>query len=1077
MRTELTRFIRLLATGVLALMLGATASATTYYVRTTGLDTNNGTSAATAFKTVQKALSLAQAGDSIYIGKGTFTGAVTSVRAGTATAPIRLFGDTTGAYTGDKGTPALNTTSGTTVTITHNYIEFQQITITGTVNPITWSGTGGALRSLNVTKGNTGAIKLTGGTLLLATCNVYSSTSDAINVTNGTITLNGCTVRNNTGRAVVINGASAAATVDRNTFYTNTGYTIDLVNGSLTLSNNLIRNTTNGVQITAGTAKVWNNTFYIPGTNGVLQNGGTVAVFNNIFCQASNALAYTAGTLTHNNNLYWQNTNNYTGTTAGVKDLYADPKFTSASNWKLLNSSPAIDTGADASSVTKLDRVGAIRPLGPAYDIGAYEVTGPSKTVPYFTDFEATSTPGTEWTATGVLTSTQSTRFAGPYANNTLGLRLTTTPGTDYTLIFDVYFLNTWDGDNASYGPDNFGVGIDGDVMFRNTYAYPGYGFPWNWPDQAESWRIPFTGVSNQVSVMRSVVVDFTAQNTVTFVTFFGENLQGWSDEGWGIDNVRVVTAANSAQYRPAFAEIGRLSGFDQVVSAGEAAGLFWGDFNNDGLIDVIQGGGATSRYSINTAGSFSTSTFTNFVRQGAVADFDSDGFLDFWGIGPKDALTLMINNAAGTLTATSTGITKVTNNEAVAAADLNGDGYCDLALFSGNGNWAVMADASSISQAASVQGSVSGAVSSGSVAAASPGNSANAPGQIKKQALAGAVASAAPTWTLNSTVFPTSALDAGDGNFCSSADVNNDGYLDFFYHFSTGRLFLSNGDGTYTSSARGIKISTSESDKMGSVWGDFNNDGNADLFVGSRNGTCTLWQNPGAVGNFTDVASAKGVALATGVIGCDFGDYDNDGNLDLFLTLKTGQAVLYRNQGSPNYTFVAMPLAGASCETAGGDVCFVDQDNDGNLDLAFTSESSTYPSLLFQNQNVSTNFLEVRVIGRGTGGINRAGVGTRIELWDSSNKKFLQRREIGVAEGYAGQAPLVAHFGGLNPATAYTLRLYNCSKNYTVSSIKPGSVSTTIGATVIPQMYTFDENTYQKGIKIVRWREQSMDE
>lgn len=1068
-----TRFVCI---ALVALLCAHAASATNYFVRTKGSDSNAGTSAAAAFKTVQKALSVAQAGDTIYIGKGTFNAGVSSVRSGTSAGKIFLQGDTTGAYTGDKGTPLLTTSSGTTVTITHDNIEFQQVNINGNSNPVTWSGNNGALRTVTINKAAANAVNVTGGSLLLATCKIYNGSADAVHVTGaGSVTLNACTIYKNSGRGLAINGATAKAVVDRNTFYNNDSYTIELQNGSLTLTNNLIRGTSNGVRIAAGSAQVWNNTIANAGTYGVVHAGGSLTLFNNIINQVSNGLSYTGGSLSHNNNLYWANTTNYVGVAAASSDLAADPKFSSKSNWKLQSTSPAIDVGASGAAVTRLDRNGGLRPTGGAYDIGAYEVAGPASKVPYFADFESTSTPGAEWTiaSSAALKSTQSTRFAGPFANSSVGLRLTTTPEVDYTLIFDVYFLNTWDGSNVSYGPDYFGVSVNGDTALRSTYAWPNYGFPWTWPDMPESWRSPFTGISSQIGVFRSVVVDFTAEDAVTFITFFGENLQGWSDEGWGIDNVRVVTADNAAPHRPAFVEVGRLQGFDQVVSAGEAAGLFWADFNDDGLLDVIQGGGATSRLSLNTGGSYASTAFTNFVRQGAIADFNSDGTLDFWGIGPKDALTLMTGIGEGAFTTSATGITKTTNNEALAAADLNGDGLCDLALFSGNGNWAVLSTPQSISKGDSVISA--SARSAGVSVVSSPGQSATASGQVKKT-LAAALPSS--NWTLSSTVFPTSAIDAGDGNFCSSADVNNDGYLDFFYHYSTGRLFLSNADGTYDSDSRGIKVTTGESDKMGSVWGDFNNDGNADLFVACRkSAACSLWINPGPTGNFANVAAAKGIAPPSGVVGCDFGDYDNDGNLDLYLTLTSGQGMLYRNQGAPSYSFVAMPLGGASVETLGGDVCFVDTDNDGNLDLATTSESSSYPSLLFANQNVSNQYLKVRVLGTGSGGINRAGVGTRVELWDAANKKFVQRREIGLAKGYAGQSPLWVQFGGIKPDSLYTLRVFNGPKSYVVPNIQPSAVTSTVGDTDIPQMYTFDESKFHTGVRIVRWREQGPDE
>lgn len=80
--------MRLLALCVLLLSFAAFTSATIWYVSPTGLDTAAGTAVATAFRTISKGISMAQAGDTITLLSGTYTESVVTVRAGTSALPI-----------------------------------------------------------------------------------------------------------------------------------------------------------------------------------------------------------------------------------------------------------------------------------------------------------------------------------------------------------------------------------------------------------------------------------------------------------------------------------------------------------------------------------------------------------------------------------------------------------------------------------------------------------------------------------------------------------------------------------------------------------------------------------------------------------------------------------------------------------------------------------------------------------------------------------------------------------------------------------------------------------------------------
>ncbi len=139
-----------------------------------------------------------------------------------------------------------------------------------------------------------------------------------------------------------------------------------------------------------------------------------------------------------------------------------------------------------------------------------------------------------------------------------------------------------------------------------------------------------------------------------------------------------------------------------------------------------------------------------------------------------------------------------------------------------------------------------------------------------------------------------SSLLPEDMGSGAGFADYDNDGDLDLYIVNNPGPLnakitsaspgnvlYRNNGDGTFTD----VTAQAGVGDRgygMGCVWGDYDNDGNVDLYV-TNYGPNVLYRNNGN-GTFTDVTAKAGVGDARWSTGAAFGDYDNDGALDLYV-------------------------------------------------------------------------------------------------------------------------------------------------------------------------------------------------
>jgi hypothetical protein len=168
-----------------------------------------------------------------------------------------------------------------------------------------------------------------------------------------------------------------------------------------------------------------------------------------------------------------------------------------------------------------------------------------------------------------------------------------------------------------------------------------------------------------------------------------------------------------------------------------------------------------------------------------------------------------------------------------------------------------------------------------------------------------------------------------------------------------TDLLYHNRGDGTFEEVSKKAGVSDPNGYYgLGVVWGDYDNDGWPDLYVANDTGPNFLYHN-NHDGTFTDQGMLAGAALssegdADGSMGVDFGDYDHDGRLDIFVTNFADQEDnLYHNLGAKGFDDVSWKAGAAkpSYPYVKWGTGFFDFDNDGWVDL-FVASGHVYPQM-----------------------------------------------------------------------------------------------------------------------------------
>jgi hypothetical protein len=229
-------------------------------------------------------------------------------------------------------------------------------------------------------------------------------------------------------------------------------------------------------------------------------------------------------------------------------------------------------------------------------------------------------------------------------------------------------------------------------------------------------------------------------------------------------------------------------------------------------------------------------------------------------------------------------------------------------------------------------------------------------------------------------------------------SDFDNDGDLDLFesnfllyFDNSTpanNNLYINNNDGTFAEIENNSPIVSDGLGANGAAWGDYDNDGDMDLYVFSTSETRNyLYRNEGDQ-NFERIIIEPESTIKKFTYSGTWGDFNNDGFLDLFIGVVPANKVLYTdctfkenlffiNQGDRTFT---RKLNGKIISDGAQALAANDFDNDGDLDLIITHGNLAPPYLtyIYANDGNENNWLNFTCEGRHS---NRSAIGTRIRV------------------------------------------------------------------------------------------------
>ncbi len=446
------------------------------------------------------------------------------------------------------------------------------------------------------------------------------------------------------------------------------------------------------------------------------------------------------------------------------------------------------------------------------------------------------------------------------------------------------------------------------------------------------------------------------------------------------------------------FAEFTKITEGIQVNDCASSAGIAWIDYDNDNYPDlyvtniVYPAGQQNFLYHNNGGESFTkitdqiiTSPY-DYSRTSTWGDYDNDGLIDaFVSNWPAQVNYLYHNEGGATFSRVTSGVivTEIKWSTAAAWADYDNDGDLDIIVSNYGTNSLFRND----------------------------------------------------NGTFNKVTTGEIATDNYNTYGVSWADYDNDNDQDLFIAVpgednpnNFNRLFKNLGDGTFERILAG-NIVNDTGTSFGGSWGDYDNDGDLDLFVTkvcpNDAGNNFLYANNGD-GTFTRVT--EGVVVTDGgySFGSFWGDFDNDGDLDLFVANYTwngeSRDYLYENIGGGEFAKVIEGDIVNDTGSSYGAAC-ADYDRDGDLDLFIAKcTNGNENNALYANNGNENNWLNLKCVGSLS---NRSAIGTKVRAKAViGGEEIWQMREISSQTGYCGQNELNVHFGFGDAMVIDTLKI-----------------------------------------------------
>jgi hypothetical protein len=457
-----------------------------------------------------------------------------------------------------------------------------------------------------------------------------------------------------------------------------------------------------------------------------------------------------------------------------------------------------------------------------------------------------------------------------------------------------------------------------------------------------------------------------------------------------------------------ALAVAGPLSFVETAVSSGVAKGgdpgaIAWLDADGDGDEDLFVAAIGRDRLFRNEGGGrFAKAKRVGFAGGSdasfgvAVADYDNDGRLDLFVANLGTSNRLYHNEGEGRFREVTPGAGVgggLANSYSAAWADYDRDGLVDLY------------------------------VSNGSQNAAAPNFLYHNEGGGRFREVAAEAGVAGNESSLG----------------CAWGDYDNDGWPDLYVaNFGQpNRLYRNRGDGTFADRAVAAGVDD-RGNGAGAAWGDFDNDGDLDLYLFNTNSGASedrLYRNEGD-GTFADATAAAGLRESGDGEAVVWGDFDNDGWVDLFVVNRSDfsrqRNRLLRNAGG--HFVDVTSLAGVAGTGSGQPAAAADCDGDGRLDL-YVGNLPGAREELFLNRTDAGASLVVRLVGSES---NRAAIGARVTVRAGD---LTQIREIASSSGRSSQNQLAAHFG-LGDATSASVEIrWPSGAVQTVEGVPPGTI------------------------------------